>query len=663
MPSLLLTSSFSAPVQTEVDIDIHVHKRTERFVYRNTVAPTDVPLSYIENELPLSRELISVLSNSPLDYTFGLNRSEINTFTGSSYSTRAPVIEATNKFITDINGKREPLWYKHKLPAGAQGVTIRKTSQGEVPEYTGVLVDLAGNAIYTNYRNYFNSTTGAWLAYWVDLQTEQGANDSQLLSPVPAVSPGTWEDLDENGAYPLGLTVYDREVSGIGYEYVFNTSDTYWVRDAADAALTAKHPANMGIESSWYLQVTAGDVSYNGHRYRITEWGLQPFFPSAPNRRVSLNKLSYINETLAYIGRRGLIAEQNPLYLYGYEADGTLVEVHSTDPSLSPGATFNDVAIQQLINGGGDADSGLIWVPINFKLNRNYYIDYTYIAVDYEFSSLELNPLLNPKIKDGSYFVYCLPDLADGQTSLHWLYIKDGVILEASQGPGGTYDNLQMVDEAGDINPDSVIGLTINDLPDFITDYAVYPIAIVGLKNIPKAYDIFSVDVRRFGPQVGPDAQEVFKNNPRALYTDLGYGLTGEAVPGPGVVVADVPISVLEAHGGLLSEAEARKELERFLPVTSYLVLNWTYPKPVIEVKTETPGAVEVTAKYDGDGSYKFLRRDTVINQWSVLDTATVTDTDDILFEDLTCLSGYKYFYAVQVDDFPVGNQIRVEVI
>jgi hypothetical protein len=194
-----------------------------------------------------------------------------------------------------------------------------------------------------------------------------------------------------------------------------------------------------------------------------------------------------------------------------------------------------------------------------------------------------------------------------------------------------------------------------------LRDLNYYRICVIGLKNIPVTSDVFDVDVRRIGPRLAD--VESFSYNSLALYTDLGYGVLGQSVPNAGAVIIDVPLDLLESYGGLMNETQVRVELERFLSSTSYLIINWIYPKPELTIETETAFAVTVTATYAADGEYKFLRRDSSVDVWTELDTTTVSSYTDTVFEDLTCLSGRKYYYAVQVDDYPVGNEIRVEVM
>ena len=664
MPSALVTAATAGAVSVTAELAMHVHKRVERFVYRDNLAASDVPVAYLESPLPTPRQLVSLIDDGA-GKDFAWSRSSIDVFTGKTYSSRKPIIEATNKFVLDAHGNREPLWYKHKLRPGTTSVTVRKTSSGEIPEYSGIQVAIDELAIYTNYRNYFNPETGAWLIYWVDCSygPDGGFETSVMLQPQPVVTPGVWQDLDLNtGLYPPTLVVYDRAISGSGYEYTFNVSDTYWVRDAAANALTAKLPANQALDSSWFLRIQAGTVFRNGKKYSITEWGSQPFTPSAPYRRATNHLVTRVNDIVFYIGRRGLEGETDSIWIYGYDTNDQLAAVYTTDGSVSPGTEYNGVAIEVLRQGGADSDSGFVWTDVGMKPEWTYYTDFTYTASDFDLENLELNPLLNPNIREGSYVVYCIPDLPDGETSIHWAYLKDGIVTDTSQGPGGSYPNLQLTDAFGVYNPDTIIGLTAAELSSLLGGDNLL-ICIVGLKNIPELEKVFAVDVRRSGPQLGVDAAELFKYNPRALYTDIGYGLHGQSVPGAGAIIVDVPIDVLESHGGLLTADSVRTELERFLPATSYVVINWTYPKPELVIKTETSGTVGVTARFDGDGVYKLLRRDNENSPWTQLNTFTPVSDADIVFSDTTPTSGKRYYYAVQVDTYPVGNQTRVEVM
>lgn len=665
MPSFLAYVDISGDFTSEVDFNLHVHKRVERFVYSSNVLDSAVPISYIETPEPDPRQLIAINHGLTVREFYGLEQGSnaVSTFTGTVYTAATQEISATNVFITDKHGHREPLWFKHKLSSGVQSVTVRKVQQGEVPEYTGIYIDLEGLAVYTNYRNYFNPETGAWLIYFIDQVLEDGVVSS-IYSPVPAVSLGVSDDIDiTTGLYPPNLAVYDRSVSGIGWEFSFNIHDTYWVREAPGSSLTVKLPTQWATNDSWFLEVSNGDFRRDGSRYRVSEWGVQPFSPSAPYLTALGRKLRFVNTSVLSTGVRGLTVDTASglhLEISCYKEDRTLVEIYTTDTSKT-GADLNGVPYLIFDDVSVDADTGLISIGFSALPGWEYIGNYTYVAHDFLLKSLDVNPILNSKLIDGSYIIYVWPDVIDGENSIHWMYVKGGKILETSQGPGAaSYLNLQMTDGVGTYNNYSVIGRDISDFLSQAVSLKVRILATVGLKNIPGLWDIFDVDVRRVGPQlVSP---EEFKHNPKNLYTDLGYGLSGESIPGAGAIIIDVPIDILEGYGGHISEETVREHLERYLPATVYAVINYTYPAPALLVENTTTSLIDITAPYVGGTEYKLLRRATPTLPWVELDTNTPTLGADSVFQD-TVTPGELWWYAVGVDDYPVKNAVRIEVM
>lgn len=686
---------YGNPGSIELDIVNHVHKRIEKFIYTNTIQPASVPIAYLENKqldawanLQIANRTYSVSANSA---RLATERAPTAAIVGSAYSTPYERIIATNATFVDERGRVRPLFYRHKLPDNVVECEVVKRSRGNrIVMDTGFDIDLNGGNIYTNRRNYFDPDTGAFRLFIVVCTDADGVTTHTLLNPEPVAKLADWEDIDlDTGTLTSDYPVYSKEQASGGWNFYFNESDIWYVKPVSKSLIQPIRPSSRDPDEPWFLRFSAGNlvavVNGASRRYKIPEFDLQPFIPAKPTVFSPYSKLLRVNRRVVAATRDNLQIDPDTglhLSIFVENVEGEVIKALTTDPSLD-GVRYKDTdvfyeadKIQSWDNKGG-------FIALGIDINRSWSISatYSYEADDFEYNLVSLNPINNKKVFDHTYIFYMIPDVNVNDRSIHHLVVDhNGLIVETSQGPEGlSYENLQTLDDSGNYNAGTVIGLKyISDIDTdtFITRYTAgfdndkgyMVIAEVSALDLAIVEEQVDVDVRRRG---GVPIPEEFGNaimgNPRILQSRMGYGSKGQEVPENAVMIVDAPLSLLEDYGGNLTQTEAEKLLRRDMHVAGFLVINWVYPVTELDGQANLLAGADLSWTWESPGvDYKLYRRDSISGEKTLVTTVGSPSEGTISYTDTNVVSGEVYHYSVTITEngieYPESNTVSVKV-
>lgn len=692
--TLELLANSSEILSWEVPLYVHVHNRVEQFVYLDKIRDGAAPIAYIENQQLDSHRNLHVVNRS---YQIpGNSISKIyqqaswDKTTSSSYSSIYKDLFITNRTYIDENGKTQPLFFKHVLPENTFSVKLQMVSAGERQAVqSGYSFTSLDSALYTNYQNFFDPDTGAYKLFFVHSVDTSGNSTHVLLNPESAVTEGTWEDIDlDTGDWKEGRIVYNKTTSS-GTTYYFSESGTYYTKPKDTSLIIPKLPYGREPIDPWYMRFTAGEIttSVNGaaRRYYVPEYELQNFFPSKPYVYFPEASFMYVNERVIAANRGHLKIDPTAglhVELYIYDVDGILIRALSTNTGLE-GARYSNTEIfyetDKILSW--DEDSGKIALGIKVLPSWSISGNTFYEADDYQYTSIDLNPLANKTLLDQTVVFYLVPGVDSEDSAIHHLVVdRSGVITACSQGEGFAHSSLKLLFDDGSYNNSTVIGMPyisgdINE-DTFVTLYTAGAdnangyciLAEVSFldRNFPEDQIVY--DVRREGAIISPSAfDDVIKANPKILQSVLGYGEFGEEIPRNGVVTFNVPITVLSDYGGDLSEADVKKLITQHLDSAVYPLIKYDYP--VSEVDVDATVTEELTLSWTWEGpnqTYELLRRANPTDAWEVIHTliapprGTLTHTDSGL--DVNAV----YYYTVRITEndivFPNGNSVAARV-
>lgn len=692
---LITSNDSSYQLQTYIDLGLisHVHKRIETFHFLDDVASSCVGLDYFEGAELDSYYNVSIAdrshgvaanSESKLDSHIGHDAGAYNSYS-SSYST----IGITNQMFVDEYNSVRPLFWKHALPDDTAYVKLETVEVGNlVPVGTGYKYDVAANAIYTNYHNFYDQNTGAYKLYFLTSTNKSGTQTRTLLNPTPVVDEATWEDIDpDTGDLYTDRVVYTREQNGSGYTFYFNVTDQWNIRPLHKSFLKCRKPIGRKSDESWYVRVTNGDVSTieNGaaRHYWLPEYYQQPFQPSLPYVFSPYDKMLFV-DSRTICATRGSLAispiDGRHLTIYIYDYQMVLLKVWTTDEALI-GTRYGST---DAYHEGGkincyDNSTGLIVLNEAILPAQQFFAQYYYEADDLEYTSLNLNPIQNKTLLNQSVVFYIVPNAdSDDRALQHLLVEADGRISYCSQSLGFSYPNLQLTNTDGTYNSDTVVGLKyISDLDEdtFVTKYATgfdnaFAYMLLAEVNIVDRSSIrgtYVYDVRKVGDSLVSQSKETYEKNPKALQSYYGYGADGAQVPKNNVVVIQVPLDLLDTYGGNLAEDKTKELLQKYLVAGTYPIIEWVYPQSEVAIDVSVAAQATITWTWEGPSyTYRLYKKLNTASAWElVYETSSVTRAD-MSYVDTDLKSSDAVYYEVRlVGDYeypaPYQNTIKVK--
>jgi hypothetical protein len=592
---------------------------------------------------------------------------------GDSYVSVYRDIMATNQTFINANGDRQPLWYKHRLPDGAVDVRLEVVTNGNrLPVVGGYVVDVGAGKVFTNYRNQFDSNTGAYVLYWLLVSLEDGSTITQLLAPEAAAREAQWEDIDlDTGSLRTDYPLYVRD-EGVGTNtFDFNVVDTWYVRESTDSLIQPLAPMALNAERPWFVRFTNGEfvayVDSAARRYRIPEYELQPFSPVRPYIFMPFEKLEIVNGRVLKAPRDRLaIIPGLHVTVYAHDYAGDLVKVITSDESLWGSRYGNSSVLYESGIAGADNVGGFIALGLDLDPSWQVSASYYYEADDFEYTGIDLNPVLNKSVRDKLVVFYLIPDVEDGERALHHLVVdKDGVIVEASQ------PDMQLWISPGVVNTDTAIGVTyevwIATMAPGGTESAGYMLlAEVHPVSSADQRDCTIVSVRREGGV--PVSTEVIARSPAIQHSLYGGNPEGFTVPKDRVVVIEIPLYVLEDYGGWLTQDRAIQAATAHLDIATYPVVRWVYPQVRLSGTRTNAGEATLRWKWQGPGIYRLYRKTSLVSSWELV--TTVTQNTEPGSRNMsyvnTGLSSGVYYWGVSVEEgaveYPVPYAFGLEV-
>ena len=394
-----------------------------------------------------------------------------------------------------------------------------------------------------------------------------------------------------------------------------------------------------------------------------------------------------VNKAVVAATRKNLAIDPDNgrhLTVFIKNVEGEFIKVLTTNVALEA-TRFSDTnvfyesdKIQSWDNRSGMISLGLDVLP-SWQISASY----SYEANDYEYTSLNFNPLNNSDILDYLYVIYIIPDVNSADTAVHYLKVdRSGVIVETSQSLGLNHPNLQLKNADGSYNSDTVIGLKyVSDIDTdtFVTRYIAgfnndYGYALLGeivVMDVSLPEYQFYVDARRQGARLTAEKFEAaIRANPKLAQSMYGFGEDGIEYPANGVMVIKAPLSLLEDYGGFLQQDEAEKYLRTYMQSYGYAVIDWEYP--AVELTAEwslVAGENVLTWTWEGPYyNYNLYRRDNPTKAWELIYTETTPVEGSINYTDAGLDPNDVYYYSVRVVDsitgieYPEGYSLGIKV-
>lgn len=659
---------------TSLGCKIHIHNRVETFLYERNVGPESIPLDFLKLKELDSRKNVKIVDKR---YLFPDNDEEArygaDKTSSRTYSSMYKDLLATNCSYIDNNGVRIPIYYAHRLDEGVTSASVRHMLEGNVynKEDVKVIVDLEKSMVFVSAPNRLDIERNAYHIMWIRSSNSDGTVKNELLDAKPVAQEATWQDIDLTtgllkDVYPL----FTREYIGGEYKHTFSQDGPWWIKPLDTGLIKCLKPTQFEPDNPWYMRFTAGDVNGSGTsgslRYYLPEHAALPFMPSYPHLYVPDEPLSYLSRNYMVTANKKIYIDTDTsvhMEIRVYDVGGNLVAVYTTNTSLD-GTNYSSTTVKYDATkiDSWSSESGLVHIKGSIDPSWTLRASYYYESVDYQYTDLDVNPVLNPASRNHFYAFYVIPN--EASRSVHHLKVDESGIIKEVSNPA------EDILVGGSFNTSTSVGMTYKDATNSSTwygtnilngDYLLLAEVFVDMDNVSLIQN--RIDVRREPSFIDPEA--VFKKQPKLINSKFGYSEEGAPVATDGSVFVEVPLSVLETHGGYLTEKEVQDRLSALVRAGTVAVIKWSYPKVTLTAdNNNTAGQVDLSFTWQGLFDYKTYKMDNT-GGWVLVDTKTSPSRATLTYSETGLTAGVARYSVRVVEngiEYP-GSEVSIRVL
>lgn len=667
---LLQPSSTSYQDQQSLDIEFvgHIHSRIDTFRYLKKLHDSNIGLTHINDNSLNSESCLGIFdrtdSISSNSYYMLSERSPYKTVYGNSYASRGDEVLATSKVIKDLSGNLVPCWYKINLPEGIANVHIQtKTNIVKGLRNLEYEIDYDNNCIWTNKTNYYNHRTGQYEIFFI---TGSGSNGSirEIASFSKAVPKATWEDLDsETGKLDSTKSTYTVVSRGSEYNILFSQTALYYIKSEYVNLIKPLAPLGYYASENWYLRFSKGFIiggKYKSNRYTIPEYEYQSFAPYKPYKWSAYKQIYTLGRRILKIQEDSILyAENSGLHveLFFYDPDGTLKRVLTTNSSLD-GKYYGNTLVKynygDIIN---ISKQGYIY--LNVDIDPTYTVSASYYAKldTFEFTKINLNPLLNPKVIDNIVVIYCIPGVGATEEALHYILVdRNGMIIDTSQDSSTSYPSLKLKTSES-FNEDTAIGLGYQEFLNqyssyYDNDYQYLILAEISAGNRYNK-DLLVTDI--IEPYV-LDVPKLVEKNERLNYSYPIQGTGRKEVQEKLSLVVEAPLSLLLDYGGKFSQRDAELLLTKYLPAGVYPIIKWISTIHEVGISDITDQMISFTIS----AGIKYRLYSLVDNSYVLVDEFDSSGSYDYNNLDSNTIYKLEFRPVIQNVEYPADYQFSI---
>jgi hypothetical protein len=453
------------------------------------------------------------------------------------------------------------------------------------------------------------------------------------------------------------------------FEITLPSTQRYAYKEITESRIKLLPPTALDNSIPWYTRVTngrfvtslqTGPAVFTNHIYGIAEFDAQGFFPFPPYKAQIVQSAIWITETLIKLPKNVITHEGFGLFIEVVVRDSlrNVKFVYTDDPSRV--GLFYGNSTVRYTEGILSLDFPGGFVEVTGPLRTDDIITANFYTQEeeYEFTSVDFNPSNNLDILDQRVVVYVAPETpytGNLDASLHYLLVDSiGRIIYSSQADGGeglldpTVQKLLAEDFTVDGQPthtfyydkestssgigSRVSGVNPGSIDDFsfIDKYTVEsqlltsaslptdPFELLNYQENQRLLvlaDLYvgenispglltSFDVRVPGGGLKEDkVAEAIEEQPEAVWF-LDQNLR-KPYPSLGTFKAEVPMSLLSAHGGRFTDDDIRTIIDRHMKIGGYAVIEPYAVNPAIIGGTPGSGTILVSwPSYGSDITY-----------------------------------------------------------
>lgn len=638
----------------------NVIKRRESILYRDSVPMSAANIAYVTSE-----EIAPSRNLSIADRSVSL---EANRITNKIIRTESSIDQftiSTENFVvtdifTDVTGTIAaiPLFYVHildtsQLPRGTGDILGAGVNLLEVKILDSTFSILGLEEFKINYNNgyVYSNLLSKYIAsddytlYYVQYTVDNNGSIQtyvDLLDNSPVFHLATLDDLTASMLLDPTSNAYLIEEISNAFEITLPRISTYAYKSTVDARIQLLQPVVEDTDNPWYIRVSNGKFFTNLdgslHKYYIAEFLSQSFFPAIPQKTITSERSTVVNNTIIKLDRDNVVInadesiflnifinDVNDIGLYALTTNTSLVGTIASNGVLwSMWSEAIPIGIRSI-----DKRSGFIDLEgIELKNNNIVRSSYVFTETQYELSLLNFNPVMNQSIVQQRASIFLDPEVgiySKTQTLYYLLSDKSGKVVQSNWD---RFNNTtQLLDDGKQVYYESFPSFLQTTNPSgldyldptthkFISDFTVEVTGntdnflVLGDVTVGEATSVAqltTIDTRIQGGGIREDSwdQAVIKDPHVQWFWDKG-SWDGAPYPGAASYCVEVPVALLEGAGGnftaagitdvinkhtalgvypVIKGAGVDITLSGLIPQSDGITFNWTsrgYPEKVI---------------------------------------------------------------------------------
>ncbi len=378
----------------------------------------------------------------------------------------------------------------------------------------------------------------------------------------------------------ITLTVYSDNTLKVDDEIYF-TADTsyYYLKPDSYTSIFLKKPENVTADDDWYLsvkngifrrQMTGSGVAFASgyglgsiYEYRVPEYDKQVF-----DFEFDVPYIQVTNERAEILDSHNIQLQKVPLYI---DASSTFYNDMPTESGFPRDdyitVDINDDTLGQTEIMDWDMYNGIVKLARTLSSRDDVVVTYHFEQKYYEYPGFFGSGGLDyPSVPPYPYF-----DLDLNPTPFHnYDMYMDGDVAHIFLKP------YKDVSRNLDLNTADCLYHNFTGTPSGALDFEL---GSVSLGPHSSVNDVNIIDIRIRGGGVNAlgveEIEDVKFYQPEAeMYWDVGY-FDGKAIPSHGVLVVEVPKTVLSTNGGDFTEDEVREKVLKHMALGSFPIINY----------------------------------------------------------------------------------------
>ena len=699
------------PFSAEVPCRVNVKKRREKVVYRALSDNDNINIEYlIGNTIsPDDNVYISDRSTSLVQNRVP-SADDITTETTSSFTLNVDQFLVTDIFTSPTPTQpSQPLFYVHTLEnfnstvdnfAYKELISIEFANYDlQSTELSAYVLDSTTGEFFNNLENSYNEDTGEANVTFIKYAVRTTLTNSstievfhELLDNEPIYQEASFDDIDEFGILLPSVKRYliDELLGGTQFLITMPSKQVYAYKELPESRIRLLPPTATSVSDLWNVRVTNGkfitslnytSTVFRNYKYQIAEFDSQTFTPYPPYKSQVEETATWITPGLCQVAKN--VVDDVNLNFYVdvivLSRTGTVKYAYSTDPQKI--GTLYGISSVSYTAGilSVDQPNGFIELSGTTRDDDEILVSYVTKEEEYEFTSLDFNPVSNLDILNQRIVLYISPEsVGTGSLdrSLYYLVVDPlGKIIYSSQAdenaagldpatqkllaedfdttgtPTHTfyYDKTSttagLASRASGVNPSSVedfsfidkytvesqlfsslttvSGTTLENLTEngrFLVLGDVY----VGESQRPTAFTEFDVRIEGGGIKDDQVTDALAEQPEAAWYWDF---IARRPYPATTAFYVEVPQTLLSTHGGRFTRSEIKTLIDKHMQLGGYAALNTYGVDPTVTgVSTSSGSALIAWPSYGSSTTYAIFQSKNIDGPFSQYNNVTYND-------------------------------------